>query len=363
MSETASRPYREVPRWMRKGVTIAFLIFACAAAYSVGVFFHQIAPPNEGLTIPDSYLDFGDVWEDPGFRWKLLLENPTEKNIQISRFESSCTCLSIQPKSIVISPGERAFVEMTLDLAFKHAEEADLPIRDFTVRIIPYVRGGLPNLQGWVVRGRVRSPIKMSPRSIYFWQELADGGPIAPKRVTITSHLPVQGLEILSESQFISTKLSKKANDPQAFELDVFPPSSLPSGPFTFAIFVYAIRPDGTRLPPSSLQVSGFFQGWIEALPSHIAFGPRRKGEKVEETILLRSSMGKGIHLEGINTSAKELTVEPLPKGSKGEVAFRLVQLISREGAQRNLLEFILGGTTGESQRIPITITYFGVSK
>ena len=60
-----------------------------------------------GLLIPKESLNFGTVWEEEKFSWTVPIENHEAESVEIESFSSSCSCLSIKPKSLVIGPGER----------------------------------------------------------------------------------------------------------------------------------------------------------------------------------------------------------------------------------------------------------------
>src|SRR5262249_13860680 len=67
--------------WFRRGIVVAILTVVCAGGYWIGSAPRRNAARHAALTVPDTSLDFGEVWEDPAFVWKLPIENNTDEPI------------------------------------------------------------------------------------------------------------------------------------------------------------------------------------------------------------------------------------------------------------------------------------------
>src|SRR5262245_37313843 len=101
---------RQLAPLTTKATAVALLVLAiflaCAATYRV---FNESTPnpgPSSELTIDQACLDFGEVWENPEFKWDLLIHNQGAKVAEILSFTSSCACVSVKPASLIVPPGE-----------------------------------------------------------------------------------------------------------------------------------------------------------------------------------------------------------------------------------------------------------------
>src|SRR5579871_3793323 len=129
-------------------------------------------PPS--LVVDDGYLWFGEVWEDPEFVWKLPIRNTTDREIHIPGFDASCSCLKIEPSSVLIPAGATEEVRLILNLV-KAQRQGNPDGRDFTVAIHPKISRRAASQRAWVVHGIVKTPFSIHPPVVDFEESLTRG--------------------------------------------------------------------------------------------------------------------------------------------------------------------------------------------
>lgn len=355
----AIRPGTHEARAARMAAVV-LLALACAAAYWVGSITWGGRLVNEGLQVDPARLDFGEVWEDGHFCWTVPLQNPTAKDLEIRAFESSCSCLSIRPSGLRVPAGGTETIELVLDLTHASREDMDLPVRDFSVMILPYIRDGKALVEGWKLHGRVRSPFKVSPPTVYFWDGVIQGRPSTPKRVTISGHFPLQKLSTKYDPTVLSVRTVRQP-DERTYELEVVPQPSLSEGRFAAEVLVQAWDNSGVSLPTKSFNVQGVVQGRVVPFPFEIASGPKVLGDEVVQFVNLRSLTGELFELEDVENSSKEISVEVLTKGPRDMHRLRLVQRVGHTGHQSAEVRF-----RGRLERagacvVPLQVAYYGI--
>jgi hypothetical protein len=107
--------------WIKGVLGILFLLACCSAAFWWGANMDSRVRPNGGLIVNESHLNFGEVWETDKFEITLPIQNPTEKNVQIARFDSTCGCASITP-SVAVQSATLPFTELAAEKNVKLAQ-------------------------------------------------------------------------------------------------------------------------------------------------------------------------------------------------------------------------------------------------
>ena len=143
-------------RWWQAVVLLCLLV----SATGLGIYWgqtHIVAGIENGfLEVDAEHLDFGEVWVQDKFQWTLPIKNTSSDPVELVGFHVSCKCVSFEPASLVVEPAETAEVKLTLNLATQIPEQSTKASRPFLVRVVPIIKGGLPQYNGWDVRGRVR---------------------------------------------------------------------------------------------------------------------------------------------------------------------------------------------------------------
>jgi len=91
VSPSLSKPGNKA-HWGVKVLGLLLLLVACTSAYYLGSYSQTVAWQNEGLVIQPAALDFGEVWENKSFSWKVPIENRAAAPTEIAGFVTSCGC-------------------------------------------------------------------------------------------------------------------------------------------------------------------------------------------------------------------------------------------------------------------------------
>jgi hypothetical protein len=359
---TPHAPTLQKSGWLRSFLTLVILALACLGAYKLGGGSFFAPEANAGLTVNPVQLDFGEVWENSAFPWRLPIENPTRNEVVVEGFEPSCYCLSFEPRSMVVPAGQAAELHLSLDLAHRNREDIGSPVRVFTVQLVPRIRDSkVPKQLGWVLRGRVRTAFELDSESVVFWDELVQGKQFTTKRVIVKGNIPLGDVTKKYDPTAVSVKA--RTSTAMVFELEVTPRETLPPGSFSTAVIVEAKGPDGTSLQSKTLKIVGAVHGNVQAFPSQVAFGTRVVGDKADETVVLRSVEGvMGIELEGIDVHSTDLTVTPLASNVADGKAISVAQQFSQPGSRSALVKLTVRRQDGTLREVPLEVSYYGVS-
>jgi hypothetical protein len=178
--------------WLRRGIALMVLALVTGGAYWVGSTTVNAPVPNAGLVAAGAGLNFGEVWEHPEFKWTLPLENPTPGAVEVTGFNVSCACLRVEPKSLLLSPGQKKNVELTVDLRFGRNKSM---LRDFSVQLVPEIKDASLRQEGWTIWGKVRKAFDVVPEQVRFDEgALIRGETFPSKRVRVDAHIELVDL-------------------------------------------------------------------------------------------------------------------------------------------------------------------------
>lgn len=125
--------------------------------------------------------------------------------------------------------------------------------RSFSVHITPRI-DGLPPLQGFDLRGTVRSPLGVYPPSMAFGQ-IVRGTATAPIKVTARSSEILDSLEATSETAFLKVSARREGREPNSYEISAAPDGSMPAGRFEAGICLRARTQSGKTIVAVAIPV------------------------------------------------------------------------------------------------------------
>jgi hypothetical protein len=311
------------------------------------------------LYVRPAYLDLGEVWEQDRFPWDLVIENRSKEDIRIRDFSTSCSCLAIEPKSLLVPARKSAAVKLTLKLTTRALGDESV-VRNFDVMIRPMAKA-VPNPPTWTVRGKVRSAITLTPRLVNFEDRLVRGLSFESQTVMVTSHTPITRLAISSDETIVRVTSRKVDRPTSGFKLAVLPSDTLPEGSFRTEITVQPIALDGALLPAQHLTVDGKVMPDVQPIPTAICFGASKLGETLSETITWRSTSRRPFTFDEIKGTSKELSVKSLGKDMDGNFRFIINLQATELRNQTRVLHFIVRKDSERPIDIPVAASYFGV--
>jgi hypothetical protein len=346
----------------RIGLWLAILAFAGLTGWRLASATRDARQTDEGLYVSPQHLNIGEVWENPAFKCEVPIENHTTKDIRIDGFMPSCTCLSIEPASVVVPAKGSATVTLTLSLMLGSPKLADLDNKAVDGSFTARVSGGLPQEAGWTLTGNVRRVLRLKPRQIYFGPGLVKGQPFEAQSVVAHTTEPLRELTARCDLSQGSAKVSRIAGHEGEFTVAVRPSAALPAGPFHFDVTLEATSETKGKLPSVTLPVEGHILEDIQAVPEFLLFGSQPVGTTMTQTVLLRSASLKRFTVGAVTSLSDGLTIEPSDEGAIGSSkAFRVSQRIAKAGKQEANIVIPIRAADGTSSTVTVKVTYIGL--
>lgn len=318
------------------------------------------------MVVPEDRLHFGEVWEDKKFVWELPIENRQEHEVTVKDFVTTCTCTTVEPRSLTIPAGESRALHLTLDLTAERSKLPESEWRDFEVWVRPVLDKSNQRQAGedvWKVRGRVRTAIRFEQTVLDFGRHSEAAQPLSPQKVLVTSFVPLQSLTAFANSDKVRVQVvSDPAAPGRQYELTVSV-LELPTGPIQYQIDVFPRLGDGTSVVGKSLPVSGRIVSDIQASPSEATFGARSVGETAEELLTLQSLTNRRFEVTSVKAEGDGLAVERLPVESGGSPTFRVKQSIAKAGEQHGRVVFGVRTAEGKDSEFVVSVSYLGLGE
>lgn len=322
---------------------VAMFLVGCSilmAATALGVRFARLQISQDAksvLHIDQRHLDFGEVWEQSRFDWKLPVSNCSEKRIRISRIAADCRCTHVVPEALELQPGETQNLRVTLDLTRKApSTKGNISVRPFETTLRLFVADRIPKAQICTLRGRVReNPISVVPPRLDFGNELVVGG--AAK--SYSAILKLRNADAASDvrasvhPKSMGSALIVPVEDQSSqYQLHIQPAQSLKPGSFSFRVRVRAIYESVETNPFCEVPVTGTIVQEPVAIPDEVRFGLHPVGTGVHESLVLRSRTGRRFSVEKILCSGMELRVRRLRDidSQRGSIPFRISTTVSK---------------------------------
>lgn len=367
MAEDTSSVRQESPWGLKRAVILALLVCCCLVAFWRGMKASRSALPSpevqSGLVADPLRLNFGEVWENARFEWDVPLTNIADHDIEITKFSSSCDCSAIKPESLLLRMGEKVDVKLTLDLRAKHFQDIGIPVRDFEIGLQPEIRGGSGH-PGWTLRGRVRTDLSFSERSIDFGDELVVGQPFPSRTITIKGLVPLAYLEAGCDDSLVITRITRPDNSRPEFQLDVKLTPSMPVGKFARRVRIQAVAKDGKKMPLVWLPIEGEVGADVQSLPAVVHFGAGAADSEMRETVVIRSFSRKATVVEAVEVPPDSgLTVIPVSGPQNDGLRYVVTQRVREQGHKETVFKFSVRVAGREKIVIPVKATYYGVAR
>lgn len=315
----------------------------------------------KGLVVKDEDLGFGEVWEYRKFLWTVPVKNLRTNEVKVE-FSTSCSCMEVDPPSLVLPSGETREIRLSLDLKPKRSDELQTQWHDFSVSVRPKLVGSQQSLGEWVVHGKVRSAIRCERTVIDLGRHSELAQPLAPQRLRVTSFIPLRALKVESTFQFLKAELNKVSDDPMAYELIVHP-MKLPKGAINTQVLVLPELADGKPHSGREIDVIGEVVDDIQTSPPEALLGARRVGAIVEETVTLSSLTGQSFKVTSAKAEGDGLTVRSRSSENEDGLVFVFVvtQRAAKLGQQSGRILFRVTGKTGEAYEVMMPVSYLGI--
>jgi hypothetical protein len=352
--------------FVRWSAAAAILAISFGLAYWAGQYARKARQPAdqavvEGLMIPAANLDFGEVWEEKGFDWRLPIRNLTSNTVEIRKFSTSCGCTAIEPPKLSIQPGETATVQLTIDLTHRSYAEAGLARRPFAISVHPITPSARRGSAGWQIHGTVRSRVTVDEKSVHFGEEPIHGQQAVTRKLRATVHVPCQDLEVTLNPSVATATVKRHEDDPSRFEITIAVNPDLPPGHFQTDAKISVLTPSGKRELALLLPIAGEMQPEVRLLPARVVLAPAPIGDSVEAIVTLQAPPEAEAAVDHIEIDDPSLRVGPARiEGHPAGRAYRFRQYVGKEGDQRSTVRFIIRKPNTGKITLPIEVWYCG---
>jgi hypothetical protein len=275
------------------------------------------------------------------------VENREPFAVEIERFSSTCNCLSVEPKSFTLGPGETQTIRLQIDLTSQAR-----PTGDIAVGLTPRLKSGA-RWPEWTVRGRVRRVLTMV-RKVDLGQHSELAQPFPPWTVPVESALSLDMLSVQCDVPGLVASISRPTSEEGKYLVELRPAKTLPVGNIDGTLTLTPRIKGGETLPSRRLPVRGSVVADLEASPPLVQVGGRRMGESFQEEVTLHSLTGRALTAVKFRAEGQGLVVEPTERPDR----FRVRQAVALAGTQQTQVRFsvVLDGRNVEL-RVPVEYT------
>jgi hypothetical protein len=346
-----------------RGIKIFSLL--CAAIIGLGAalgwglkhssfLLHSSGAESTKLWIPPDALNMGTIWESEEFAWTVPIDNHELSPIEIQSFGSTCNCLSIEPQSFVLGPGQRRDLYLKIDLTSQVKPTGEVSVGLWPVLKNQHTKPEGPIGPEWQIAGQVRRVLKFD-RRIYLGQHSELAQPLPVRSIPIEVLVPLVSLSAKSDLAGFSAKVERLEGAKTIVHLSSVTKRDL--GAFKGTVTLWPIVKGGERLPAQRLEFEGRIVSDVEAVPPVVQVGGRLLGESFEEIVQLRSLTGRALVGVRAEVEGDGLTVECVEAGQR----YRIRQEVSSLGTCTNRARFS-ALVSGHKVDCMVPVSYTGVA-
>lgn len=226
--------------WLQKPavqilLTMAYVSVGIFVCYRIGLSERQNPVPNMfGLEIAAADLNWGDLWENPSVTRTIDIRNANDQPIEILDFRSTCACLDVEPRRLVLEPKEMKSIKITMNMKAVGTSSDQRNWFYFETWFNPYVKDrGFPSMP-WKIRARVHVPFLLSGGDVFDLGHMTDET-LKNQTWPLHTHPEVHELATTSSTSGVGVRVT---NDLQ--QLIITPTEQLPLGRFEADLIIKA---------------------------------------------------------------------------------------------------------------------------
>ena len=318
------------------------------------------------LSIDTTSLYFGRAWEQADFPLRLQIRNNQPRHIEVIRVESSCNCLSVEPRSFTV-PGNGA-ISVRLHLDLRRPSWAAGSNWRFRSKLCAVVREP-PCRQSWEVKGEVLAyPLRLEPPSLWIETFIGSSGAVRGT-AEIRCDRSVSQVDARCPARFGSARVVPAGGRPEIYDVVITPDQHLPVGEHRFFVSLkptLRTLPQGVGQPPElRVPVTVTVRRDVYASPSTIALGVLALGESASRRLVLRSFAKADFRVIDIRVQPdKSLAVKPCGAVQPGERRYFIQQRADRTGARSAEVRFLVEESQGKRATywVTVPVSYYGTS-
>jgi len=201
------------------------------------------------------------------------------------------------------------------------------------------------------------------PRQVVFEDPIIRGDPFPSKKVTVQALVPLADLRAICDPDkgILEVRMLASEEGGAQFELGIQPNHLLPIGSFNFPLSLHGVDRNGQCFPKRDLSTRGEVVEFVEVVPEKLLLGARTVGERVEESVVLRSRNGKSFLFEGVKTGNTHVTCR---QSASDPMRFHLEIPIQESGHKIQEVVFQVSEPKSKTPLlIPLKVCFYGVKK
>lgn len=346
----------------RRALAVMAVVVSCIWAWILGVAARR--EDNTGLTVSEEYLNLGEIWEESDAHWTFTVQNKSDKDIDVKEFLVSCSCITVEPKSVKIPAGQSVDVRLVLDLTSRRDEEVGLNERPFKASILAlFFSGETQYKREWAIQGRVKSRITTNPHVLDVGIRRR-GEAAATHSVAVIAHVPVKDVMLNYDRRMLKVKTTQltRGGEPKRFLMELNISDDFSAGPFNLPIDIQVLDANGATRQGTQFHVNGIGIEDIESVPSQLVLGCGTLNALLSREIVLRSYGGSDVKIDSIVIPSREVTVDHINTSTSGCPVYKITQRFTKTGDQLSTIKIICHTTRDpRSVTLEIPVSYRGL--
>jgi hypothetical protein len=350
---------------VRKILLIAVIAVAAVAAARIlglwvgGQLFSSPtnATPTPVLVFAEEDLTFGSIPESEQVERELRITNTSAEPVTIERFETSCSCLGVEPTGpLTAQPGEIKALRIKLNASIPTGAQLTpdgLFVEDVTVGAVVSA-GSNPQEERFfaTLRYTVRQTVRFDPPVVQLGV-VSHREPVQVKSTLILLP-PIQDVRVLPHPEWVVTATSK--GDHQR-EITAIPARPGIPRVVNDPVQLVPVGNDGKDRPERSLFIRGEIKQDIISTPNDIPLGRVTIGMTAEETFRLTSLTNRRFDVLKLSSEAADVAVSTDPSDAK----LLTVRLTTKDrGAQVRWVSVLVKQDDGSNCEVRVPIKYHG---
>lgn len=352
---SASR-WRRVPRLVVAATLLALFSLPALVLWSVR---RSSSATNGSLTVRESALDVGEVWEDSGFRWDLPITNNSSVDVEILDIKAQCGCLSVESVPLLVGAGQTEGLRLVLDLTRIAPDRGEISPQPFALKMSPVIKSRPRGERVWELNGRVRRVFPGLPTSIDFGESCVRGRRFPARELQAVSQIGIKSLTAESASSAATCEVARSSDDRRTFTIQITPSEQLPLGPFEFAVRLVAVADTNESLPPVTMQAFGRVVHDV-AVDAPVILGALRVGETAERPMRVWSHSGKTFEIAAIDCDDGKAEVEAESDAASSEKQLKVIVRNAQQGAQQFTVRLKVREEEGLLYELAVPVLYHG---
>jgi hypothetical protein len=348
---------------VRKIFWLLSVAFAAAAATMGFTFFtpSDRATRNPApLTIAESDLDLGTIWESERHEHTLTIHNPTVKLVE-GTLSGTCACLKIEPDHFAIRPGGSQSVRLTINTVASCLDDLGRTRRPFRQRITARIDGASPDSTiVWQIAGQIRAGVAAANCEIDLGQWDAARGS-RERKIDLAVVSAVRNLRIVLEGGGCIARLDPDTSSGHRILILRAESASVP-GRFQSKVKLIAEDDAGQVLSTRVIPIVWELLADVRTEPAELLFGSVIVGEKVGAEVTVSSRKGHELTLHEWKATSPAVRITVDPKNAEGSsFVIRVEWDVDRERDVSEYVTLTVADAMGSKSAQKIFVSGYGV--